>query len=283
VRHIIRSPLKWAGGKSRLIERLRQHLPGGPKLVEPFVGSGVVFLNTDYDRYLLADINPDLINFFTVLKHEKSRFIDFASQWFSPSTNCAKAYYDLREAFNQTTDAKLRAALFLYLNRHGYNGLCRYNASGRFNVPFGRYARPYFPAREMELFALKAQRAEFVQEDFRKLGRRLRKGHHVYCDPPYVPLSATAYFTRYATQDFGPSCQQDLAKMAQSWASRGVRVVISNHDNAVTRSLYRDALIESFHVSRFISCQGARRQPVKELIARYEPIAETSAYKIRHI
>lgn len=264
-----RSFLKWAGGKSRIIHRIIDALPEGNRLIEPFMGSGTVFLNTDYDRYLLADINPDLINLFQFLKKDKCSFIDTSSHYFSEKNNNEKAYYTLREHFNSLDAGEERASIFLYLNRHGYNGLCRYNQKGLYNVPFGRYKRPYFPAREMEFFAKKAKRASFVCEDFRKVMLRSRQGNVIYCDPPYVAVSDTAYFSQYAQQSFTPQCQQDLADSAQKALKKGVRVVISNHDTAVTRKLYQGATIHSFEVQRNISCDGEKRKKVKELLACY--------------
>lgn len=267
---VIRRPfLKWAGGKSRLIPRINKVLPEGNRLIEPFMGSAAVFLNTDFDRYLLADINPDLINLFQFLKKGNSTFIDISSEYFSEKNNTEKVYYALREHFNSLDAGKERAALFLYLNRHGYNGLCRYNQKGIYNVPFGRFKRPYFPAKEMEFFAQKAKRATFVCEDFRKVMQRSRQGNVIYCDPPYVAASATAYFTQYAHQSFTPQCQQDLAESAKKSVRKGVKVIISNHDNAVTRRLYEGATIHSFYVQRNISCDGEKRKKVKELLACY--------------
>ncbi|NVJ67104.1 MAG: Dam family site-specific DNA-(adenine-N6)-methyltransferase [Gammaproteobacteria bacterium] len=173
--------LKWAGGKYRLLPRILKALPNGNKLIEPFVGSGVVFLNTNYDRYLLTDINPDLINLFNDLKQGKARFIDYCAQYFVEGNNLEKRFYELRNHFNQLEAGWERSALFLYFNRHGYNGLCRYNQSGGFNVPFGRYKKPYFPAREMEFFYQKARKAEFRCQPFLKTMAHSRKGSVIFC------------------------------------------------------------------------------------------------------
>ncbi len=266
--------LKWAGGKSRLLPRIQKVLPQGNRLIEPFVGSGAVFLNTDYDRYLLADINPDLINLFKILKQNRNSFIDLASEFFVEKNNRKTSYYEFRKLFNETPLGELRAALFLYLNRHGYNGLCRYNSKGGYNVPFGQFKRPYFPAKEMEFFAKRAQKASFLCSDFRTVMKRARAGNVVYCDPPYVPVSSTAYFTQYAQQGFGSNCQSDLAESAERLVSRDVCVVVSNHDNAVTRRLYKQSSMKSFYVQRNISCQGTKRSKVKELLACYYPQVE---------
>ena len=261
--------LKWAGGKYRILDRLAPHLKGR-KLIEPFVGSGAVFLNQNFERYLLGDINPDLINLYQCLKKERGKFINYVRTYFTPDNNSRHFYLDTRAAFNDGIKGRKRAAMFVYLNRHGFNGLCRYNKSGGFNVPFGSYVKPYFPEKEMYHFLNVAKKATFVCDDFVALMNRSRRGDVVYCDPPYVPLSPTASFTSYAAQGFSYDQQVELAYRAQHLADRGVKVVISNHDNAITRKIYEHAEIESFPVRRFISCDGNKRGNAKELLAVYE-------------
>ena len=176
---------------------------------------------------------------------------------------------DLRAEFNQTRDHRRKAALFLYLNRHGYNGLCRYNAKGGFNVPVGRYVKPYFPAREMLGFHEKAQRAEFRVADFTEVMRQALPGDVVYCDPPYVPLSATSNFTSYHRGGFGEAQQNELARLAEELASRGVPVVISNHETSFTVQAYHKARLTRFSVRRFISRNGQNRGKAAELLALF--------------
>lgn len=151
-----RAFLKWAGGKYPLLDDIKRHLPKGECLVEPFVGAGSVFLNTDFSRYILADINSDLISLYNIVKTRTEEYVQAARELFVPETNCAEVYYQFREEFNKSQDPLRRAVLFLYLNRYGYNGLCRYNLRGEFNVPFGRYKKPYFP--EAELYHLPKKR-----------------------------------------------------------------------------------------------------------------------------
>lgn len=267
-----RAFLKWAGGKFSLVGAIKQQLPDGEKLIEPFVGAGSVFLNTDYDKYLLNDINPDLINLYRVLKRRPVSYIADARSLFTASTNDPDAYYAMRRQFNESRDTYERSLLFLYLNRHGYNGLCRYNSRSQFNVPFGRYRKPYFPEAELEFFAEKARRATFTCESFQNSFRRARKGHVVYCDPPYLPLTPTANFTTYATGGFGLDEQALLAKKAvDASRKRGIPVLISNHDTELARLYYQDASITSLQVSRFISQNGAGRKKVGELLAYFEP------------
>ncbi len=267
-----RAFLKWAGGKYSLVEAIAARLPKGRVLVEPFVGAGSVFLNTDYEAYLLADINPDLIDFYNQLKHCPERVIQAAQPLFVASNNQSVAYYELREAFNGCRDPLDRAALFLFLNRHGYNGLCRYNRKGEFNVPFGKYKKPYFPEKELWAFASKAQKATFVCECYSETFRRLEEDHVVYCDPPYVPLSSSANFTTYAAKGFSLDDQALLAGLARETAQKQrIPVLISNHATPLTYELYHGAQLHELQVKRSISRSGSTRSKVGELLALYLP------------
>ncbi|MEN8169529.1 MAG: Dam family site-specific DNA-(adenine-N6)-methyltransferase [Pseudomonadota bacterium] len=269
---VVRPFLKWAGNKFRIIDRVKKKLPEGKRLVEPFTGSGAVFLNTEYDEYLLGDSNRDLIELYTILRDEGDAFIEEARHYFSGKYNNEESYYELREEFNATRKHEKRATLFIYLNRHGYNGLCRYNAKGRFNVPFGRYKRPYFPEKEMRAFKLKAQRAEFKHLSFEQTMMETRKGDVVYCDPPYVPLSASANFTSYSAGGFSMEQQQLLADLAKATAARSIPVLISNHCTKLTRHIYKEAGADcgrAFSVQRYISCNGNKRAKASELLALF--------------
>lgn len=268
----VRPFLKWAGNKFRIIDRVKRKLPKGKRLVEPFTGSGAVFLNTDYDEYLLCDSNRDLIDLYNILRDKGPEFIEAARRYFDGSYNNEASYYELREEFNAARKAEKRAKLFLYLNRHGYNGLCRYNSKGRFNVPFGRYKRPYFPEKELLTFHNRAQHAEFQLSGFEQTMEQTRDGDVVYCDPPYVPLSNSANFTSYSAGGFSMEQQQHLAELAQENAQRGVPVLISNHSTDFSRRCYKSAgaHLSYFSVQRYISCNGNKRAKASELLALFD-------------
>ncbi len=246
-------------------------LKDGKRLVEPFTGSGAVFLNTGYSHYLLADTNLDLINLYRQLTSEGQPFIDYCQTVFVRANNKTR-YYRLREEFNRTGDTRRKSALFLYLNRHCYNGLVRYNSRGQFNTPFGLYKKPYFPLQEMQHFLQAATRAEFVHMDFQHCMQSTIPGDVVYCDPPYVPLTDTACFTDYHTGGFGWEDQLKLIELAQQLASRDIQVVISNHDVPQIRKLYKQAgaAITGFQVRRTISANTGNRGRVGELLAVFE-------------
>ncbi|MBG6242616.1 MAG: adenine-specific DNA-methyltransferase [Candidatus Symbiopectobacterium sp. Dall1.0] len=265
-----RAFLKWAGGKYPLVEEIRRYLPEGDCLIEPFVGAGSVFLNSEYDRYILADINSDLINLYDIVKTQTDDFIRDARELFTDEYNVAEIFYLLRDEFNLCAVPYRRAVLFLYLNRHCYNGLCRYNMRGEFNVPFGRYKKPYFPEEELRWFALKARNATFVCEHYQQTLLKATQGAVVYCDPPYAPLSATANFTAYHTNNFNNIDQQSLATLAYRLSvESAIPVLISNHDTELTRAWYQDAALYVVRARRTISRNIMGRSKVNELLALY--------------
>jgi DNA adenine methylase len=260
--------LKWAGAKTQLVRKLRPHFPlGNHRFIEPFVGSGAVFLNSPYRSSLLSDSNQHIIDLYSVLKKKPSKFISQCKEFFTPENNAEAVYYELREEFNACEDVERRAAIFVYLNRHCFNGLCRYNQKGRFNTPFGRYSRVYFPEVEMLKFAEKLTTAELQMSDFRLVLSKARRGDVVYCDPPYVPLTKTASFTSYASGGFSAQDQEELTKHVIEASERGAVVIVSNHDTKFTRSMYRQANLFDVLVSRTISCDGQNRTKAKEIIA----------------
>lgn len=264
-----RAFLKWAGGKYPLLDDIKKYLPEGDCLIEPFVGAGSVFLNTQYSSYILADINSDLINLYSIVKARTAEYVQEARSLFTPEKNDSEVFYRLRGEFNQCTDEFRRAVLFLYLNRHCYNGLCRYNLRGEFNVPFGRYIKPYFPEDELHHFAEHAQRATFICQSYDISMVDAAEGCVVYCDPPYAPLSATANFTAYHTDSFSIVQQKHLAELAENLQGNNIPVLISNHDTELTRLLYQQAKLHNLQVRRSISRNGGTRNKVDELLALY--------------
>ncbi|WP_051940572.1 DNA adenine methylase [Stenoxybacter acetivorans] len=229
--------LKWAGGKHKLTPFIHAHLPQRRprRLIEPFAGSAALSLALDFEAYLLNDTNSDLIQLYKVLKEQKQTFIDYAQSFFSGNLNNETTFYDLRGQFNQEKDAVTKSALFIYLNRHAFNGLCRYNSKGEFNVPFGRYVAPYFPATEMAAFVAKSDRISLMNEDFQAVFTLSGADDVLYCDPPYVPLSKTASFTAYAKTAFGEHQQKTLASRSEELLQQDIPVLISNHDIPFTR------------------------------------------------
>ena len=221
---------------------------------------------------MIAEANLDLVHLYRHLQHDGAHFISACESLFTVENNQAERYYQLRDEFNCCQDSEQRATLFLYLNRHGYNGLCRYNQSAIYNVPFGSYKKPYFPKEELQNFVTKSQQADICYADFRDTFAAAEPGDVIYCDPPYAPIEQSSNFSAYTSQKFGTEEQIALAELALQSTLRGITTVISNHDNAFTRDQYSSAAIHSFMVRRSISRNSRQRLCVKELLAVFKPV-----------
>lgn len=265
-----RAFLKWAGGKSESLNKINEAIGCiNGRLIEPFAGSAVVSLNIDAVGYVVADFNPHLISLYKLIYEDGKDFIDYCETFFVPENNIEKSYYELRDIFNTTKDDKEKAALFLYLNRHTFNGLCRFNSKGGFNSPFGSYEFVEFPRNELNFFLNRFRNSPtcFYRQDFEETIALANEDDVIYNDPPYVPLSATASFSDYTSDGFSIEQQKRLAVLAEK---SKCKFLISNHDTEFTRELYKKAdKIISRKVGRFIGANKESRKPVNELLAIY--------------
>jgi len=263
--------LKWAGGKRQLVPDL---LRMAPKTIatyfEPFVGAGALFFalyaERRYRRAVLADRNPELIDCYTALRDDVEGVIR-ALRRMEPESD---SYYEIRAQDPAALAPPDRAARMIYLNKVGYNGLYRVNSGGQFNVPFGRHGKPQI-CNEPRLRAVAkalAGNVELYCGDFDETAARARPGDFVYFDPPYVPVSATAYFTAYAKTRFGPDEQSRLADTLRSLGANGVAALLSNSDCAATRRLYAGLRPRKVQVRRAINSVATRRGPVGELLVK---------------
>lgn len=274
-----RPVLKWAGGKARLAPRIVEAFEGPCRGVwyEPFLGSGAVFLyrkaRKQIGHAVLSDANPKLIAMHTAIRDDVDAVLDALHAL--PKDDWREAYYEQRALFNLGPwEGPLHAARLIWLNRTGFNGLYRENRSGGYNVPVGRYASLKLPADDL----IRRVSTLFQDTELRACGFDDVMVHatthdQVYCDPPYVPLNATADFTAYCKQPFGLDAQVSLAQMAQRAAWRGADVVLSNHDLPLVRhELYPQSCgfeyVSRPDVSRAISRSVNSRKPIREVIAR---------------
>ncbi|RTP93919.1 Dam family site-specific DNA-(adenine-N6)-methyltransferase [Enterobacter asburiae] len=262
--------LKWAGGKYSLLPDLDRLIPAGKRLVEPFVGGGSVFLNSEkHESFLLADVNADLINLYQMLEVDHIRVCSLARMLFERA-NSEVAYKELRDEFNnQRMGAPERAAAFLFLNRHCFNGLIRYNRDGFFNVGWGKYEAPYFPEIEIKAFKQKSHKCVFLNAGYRRTLALAGEGDVVYCDPPYEPLPGTAGFTNYAAGGFSWTDQISLAESCVAAHQRGAKVLISNSTAPRVIELYEQHGFTLHHVDarRAISSKGSTRETAKDIVA----------------
>ncbi len=258
--------MKWPGGKTQLLPMLREILPAGNRLIEPFLGGASVFLGTDFPSYLLLDAHADLISMYKQMIQRPERVIELARPLFSQHAANGDIYLHIRDAFNRAAPDDVRAAYFLYLNKFCFNGLSRYSAKGNFNVPWNRSAKaPELPEENIRAFSERARsKAIIVQGDFTDAFKLAVAGDVIYADPPYVDLKDSPSFTKYTAEGFPQERQQELADLARTTAARGIPVVISNHLTGETRELYRGAECHEVEVRRSVAARAGARRKVSE-------------------
>jgi DNA adenine methylase len=267
--------VKWAGGKRKLLPALVEELPAQMRTyVEPFVGGAALFfclassLPRRFERAILVDKNPELIACYVAVRDRVDEVIALLEEHAAAADRRA-LFYRLREVDTAAMSGVERAARFVFLNRTGFNGLWRVNASGKFNVPFGRYVNPRIvDAERLRAASAALARAEILHDDYEAPLADLGKRDFVYFDPPYVPLSRTSSFTAYASEGFGPEDQRRLAGELRALGERGVKAMLSNADNDETRRLYRGLPFKVVHAARSINSDATKRGAIAELIVR---------------
>lgn len=269
--------VKWAGGKRQLLGELAERCPEDfDTYFEPFFGGGALYLylwrtGAVRERAFLNDANPELINLYRMVRDRGEELADAVRQ--PGFVNTREAYLACRTRFNviRGTDACVeRAALFLYLNHHGYNGLWRVNRKGEYNIPFGRYVQPPRFGDEGALKALAEalEPAVLSEGDFADVLPEVSRGDFVYLDPPYFPVSETANFTSYTARSFGMAEQERLFAMFREADRRGAMVMLSNSVAPEILEMYAEFSVERVRVRRYINAKVSGRSGAEEIIVR---------------
>ena len=294
----VRPFLKWAGGKRQLLPRLREFYPAAfAAYREPFLGSGAVFFDQVNQgrlagrRTVLADTNGDLVGCYAHVRDEPEAVIQRLRRLAAGYKRDPEGhYYRVREQFNPARQAISNgngiesgrytaqlAAMLVYLNRTGFNGLFRLNSKGGFNVPLGRYSNPRICDTENlrnVSAVLAAPTTSIEQVRYVDSLAGAEAGDFVYLDPPYAPLSSTAQFTSYTSEGFSTADQEQLQRTLIRLARKGCLVLLSNSTAPEVAELYdgnRDAERANLHAykipaSRRINSNAARRGQVLEYL-----------------
>jgi DNA adenine methylase len=292
--------LKWAGGKTQLLDELVKRLPSEiqesgaiENYVEPFVGGGAMFfcLKSKFEvkHAFIYDINPELVIGYTAIQKSPKGLIkklkvleeDYLGR---NDSDREKLFYEIRDNYNQQlSDFDFdkyhkewvdRTSHLIFLNKTCFNGLFRQNSKGEFNVPFGKYKNPTICNAENIREVNKALKNTIVEcGDFSASKPHVQKGTFVYLDPPYRPLNETSSFTGYAKDGFDDNDQKRLAKFFRDMGKRGAYMMLSNSDpknenpkDNFFEKLYKGFRIERAQASRMINCNASKRGPINELI-----------------
>ncbi|MHB8360208.1 MAG: DNA adenine methylase [Thermoplasmataceae archaeon] len=242
--------IKWAGGKSKLVEKLLKYIPDSfGTYYEPFFGGGALFWNLKLkgkiENAVVSDINREVVNLLHVVQ---IRSMDLSEELLNYRNHVGKLqFYQVREEFNsqlgKSKDMAKRAAMFIYLNRNGFNGLWRTNRNGEYNVPYGFYRSYYLPSREViDVYNELLQDTAIMEGDFSKSLQLCKKGDLVYLDPPYHTYSG---FTQYTGLRFTLIEQTKLAEFFKELSKTGIALIESNSNHPDLLELYRGFKINS--------------------------------------
>jgi DNA adenine methylase len=265
-----RPVLKWVGGKRRLIKAIIELFPSDyieRAYHEPFFGGGALFFHIEPRRGSINDVNKRLINFYMVLRDNPDELIDTASNY----TYEKNEYYRLRDRFNEGPMEDVEdAAILLYLNKTGFNGLYRVNSRGEYNVPFGRYKNP----RIVDVTRIKAasrilRNIEIHSERFYNVKKHANEGDIVYFDPPYLPVSDTSDFTAYSKTGFDYRDHKLLRDTCMELHEKGVLFVQSNSHVEPILELYKEVdafRVEIVQMNRTINSNASKRGQVNEIL-----------------
>lgn len=267
--------LKWAGGKTQLVDELNDRLPiNFANYHEPFLGGGAFFFklyrDSKFEHARISDLNSELIDVYCAIRDRLEDVIKELSKY----PHDEKFYYQLRAKNPLELSLSARAARMIYLNKTGYNGLYRVNRNGRFNVPFGKYKNPkYLDKDNLEAVSQALQKVDIHNASFETVLDYAKAGDLVYFDPPYVPVSQTASFTSYQANGFSIEDQRRLRDVCIELTKRNVFIILSNSDTETVRNLFSPYSFEICEVlaNRAINCNGKRRGKMTELIITNYP------------
>lgn len=251
--------LKWAGGKTQMLEDLLPKVPSSyGRYIEPFFGGGAMFFALQPEQAVIADSNPELIN----LYRQVANHVDDVIGQLKKYENTQEMFYAVRgQDWTMLPEAEA-AARTIFLNKTCFNGLYRVNKKGQFNVPFGKYKKPKICDEEgLKAASAALKKAEIVCGDYLLvLEHYAQPGDFVFLDPPYLPISEYSDFKRYTKEQFYEEDHVELAKMVKTLHERGCHVILTNSNHPLVHELYAPFTIDVIQTKRHISCNGSTRK-----------------------
>jgi len=259
--------LRWAGGKSRITGLLAAYTPKTyNRYWEPFLGSAAMFFYLHPEKAFLSDNNSALVDCYNQVRDNPEKIYEKLKE--HTKKNSEEHYYSVRDLYNKSKPSISQSARFIYLNKTNFNGIFRVNTKGEYNVPYGHKKSLALPSYEnfLEISDL-LKKADIRHQPFENIENNnlIKENDFIYFDPPYPPLTATAYFTHYTSERFLWADQERVAELANELAEKGCHVMISNSDVEQIRKLYRGWNFHELPVVRWIAANG-KRHKVKEVI-----------------
>ena len=268
--------LKWAGGKRQLLDRISERMPQNyNNYYEPFIGGGAVLFGLQPERALINDINESLINTYRIIATNPQTLIECVKELDSKiGEDGKKYYYDLRERYNDKLmkkefDVEL-ASLFIFINKHCFNGLYRVNGKGLFNVPYNNSKRESIDEESIVEVSAYLKDVTILAGDFEVACQGAGNGDFVFLDSPYAPLNPTS-FESYTKEGFDIESHKRLAKVFDKLTDRGCYCMLTNHNTDFINSLYgnKGYKIDVVSVKRMINSDASKRTGEEVIICNY--------------
>lgn len=255
---LIKPILKWAGGKTQLIDELASFFPNKiNKYIEPFIGGGALYFHTLPKNAIISDINPELINLYNTVKDSPNEIIKILKTY----KNDEIFYYEIRSKIYDNLSNTEKAARTLYLNKTCYNGLYRVNKKGQFNTPYGKYKNPNFINAEGIIEASEALKdVTIIHSDYKNiLDNYAEPGDLVFLDPPYLPIGKYEDFKRYTKEGFYEDDHYVLSEYVKKLSDLGCHVILTNSNSPLVYELYKDFDIRVVKTKRYVNSNPTKR------------------------
>lgn len=268
--------VKWAGGKRQLLDELTNRMPEKyGTYYEPFFGGGALFFAVQPKKAVINDFNSQLVNVYTQLQNNPNGVLKKLTKLqekynsFTSDEGREKLYYDSRDRFNELISKSIlneeSAALVIFLNKAGYNGLYRVNAKGGYNVPWSkRKTLSAFNKDNILGVSAQLQKAKILSGDFEDACKNARKGSFVFFDSPYYDT-----FDTYQAGGFDEESHRRLATLYKKLTNKGVYCMLTNSNTDFIKDLYKDYNIDIVDVKRMINCNGKKRTGQEVIITNY--------------
>lgn len=268
--------VKWAGGKRQLLSKIKERMPEQYNdYYEPFVGGGAVVLELQPENAVINDINKSLINAYTQIANNPDEFLDAVNMLDNEMWDDGKEYYySIREHYNdklmrEEFDIEL-AALFVFINKHCFNGLYRVNGKGLFNVPYNKSRKASVDKKAIVETSKYLRSINIINGDFENACRNAQAGDFVFIDSPYAPLKPTS-FESYTKEGFDVESHRRLANLFDELSERGCYCMLTNHNTEFINELYgnKGYSIDVVSVKRMISSDASNRVGEEVIIYNY--------------
>ena len=268
--------VKWAGGKRQLLPQIKERMPEQfNNYYEPFVGGGAVAFELLPEKAVVNDINKSLVNAYRQICDDPDAFLEAINKLDNDMWEDGKAYYySLRELYNDKMmkaeyDVEL-AALFVFINKHCFNGLYRVNGKGLFNVPYNNSRKASVDEKSIREISEYLKKVTILEGDFEAAVESAMEGDFVFIDSPYAPLNPTS-FESYTKEGFDIESHKRLADLFDDLTARGCYCMLTNHNTDLINELYgnKGYRIDVVSVKRMINSDASNRVGEEVIICNY--------------